>query len=269
MSYVSSWLGPPHIQKRITAVSGELEALAELARASRTCGSVKPPSAIAPTRKNSLLGIGPRQTVGFMSSLQQGGIQTGGIGHADCGPIDDKMQPRLRRDGRPLAKINAAQSAALRGGFAGHTAMNIRGIIISLLGQFPLILICIGGIVLAGMHRARAPKAFAGAAFSFGLLALVAVARPLGVEIIWKLFAATEGGGKAVSDLLGVWGFLCGLANLIAIAGLAFAVFADRGIPLTPAPSQFAPSPPVTAAPPAPPTPPMHGRPPPQGPWRG
>src|SRR5262245_20190629 len=60
MSYVSSWLGPPHIQKRMTEVLREVSAAR--ARARNTSARLTPPKASMPTRRNSLRRIGPRQS---------------------------------------------------------------------------------------------------------------------------------------------------------------------------------------------------------------
>ena len=64
MSNVSSWLGPPHIQNRITAVSREL--VPASARHANNSASVKPPRAMVPTRRNSRRGSGPGQKRGLM-----------------------------------------------------------------------------------------------------------------------------------------------------------------------------------------------------------
>src|SRR5207249_607504 len=62
-SKVSSWLGPPHIQKRITEVGGGVAA----PRAATTSASVSPPSARLPTRKKLRRDTGPRQLEGIAS----------------------------------------------------------------------------------------------------------------------------------------------------------------------------------------------------------
>jgi hypothetical protein len=63
-SQLSSWLGPPHIQKRITEVG--LVALPDCSRAARRSGRVRPPKAKAPARKNSLREPGPVHPEGII-----------------------------------------------------------------------------------------------------------------------------------------------------------------------------------------------------------
>src|SRR5262249_21381678 len=63
-SKVSSWLGPPHIQKRMTDVGGDGAA----PLAATISARLSPPSASVPTRRNSRRDTGPGQRDGSMRS---------------------------------------------------------------------------------------------------------------------------------------------------------------------------------------------------------
>src|SRR5436190_6058927 len=67
-SKVSNWLGPPHIQNRMTAVWGSDRSAA--ARAASTSARLMPPRARTPARRNSRRDTGPGQETLIMTPLQ-------------------------------------------------------------------------------------------------------------------------------------------------------------------------------------------------------
>ena len=93
-----------------------------------------------------------------------------------------------------------------------------------------LTIVAILGIVLAVLHRGRAPLACRFALVSLAVLAVSSLTHGLAESAVYGLFGARPQGGLWVSRGLRVIELVWGLVNAGATAGLVAAVFFDRGL---------------------------------------
>jgi hypothetical protein len=102
------------------------------------------------------------------------------------------------------------------------------GVLIHLL----MFVICGVGIALALLHLQKAPRAMLALAIGLGVLLVFDLASPLAETLIYRTLATQPQGGQIVSNLLGLWNSVRGIATAAAVAALVFAALDGRGIPL-------------------------------------
>ncbi|MBC7855504.1 MAG: hypothetical protein IAF94_18910 [Pirellulaceae bacterium] len=90
----------------------------------------------------------------------------------------------------------------------------------------PMIVLCVLGIIFALVQREKAPKAATFVIVSLVVLLLLVIIRPIGYYAINLIE------GEVKFSLISLWSFLCSVVDMASTAGLIFAVFCDRAVPM-------------------------------------